>query len=201
MIEIELSTKENEKINAILEEYGEGMEASHKFWAKQRNASKPKEDSMVGKKGEFIVAKYVLETYGHEIAPDVQIYSSKKKNWDADLPYNAVGKKFPDVHVKTCSQKTIDYAKQPSWTFQMSNGNGFFGTDKLLSSNDYDNDLIALVFVPTWDSPVAQIQHFLKWKTAKTFLRDPMSPRLKNIKTCLYTNDLEVSRKVKIYNG
>ena len=201
MIEIELTDKENKRINAILEEYGEGMEGSHKFWAKQRNASKPKEDSMVGKKGEFIVAKYVLEEYGHEIAPDVQIYSSKKKNWDADLPYNTIGKNFPDVHVKTCSQKTLDYAKQASWTFQMSNGNGFYGTDKLLSSNDYDKDLIALVFVPTWDSPNAKIEHFLSWKDAKKFLRNPLSPRLKNIKTCLYNNDLNASRKVKNYSG
>ena len=197
--EITLTTKENNAINKILEEYGEGMEASHKFWAKQRNASKPKDDSMTGKKGEFIVAKYIKDTYGFEIAPDIQIYTSKKKNWDADLPYKTVGFDFPDVHVKTCSQKTLDYAKTESWTFQMSNGNGFFGTDKLLASNDHDADLIALVLAPTSDSPNAIIHHMLPWKSAKTLLRDPLSPRLKNIKVCLYTKDLEASRKVKNY--
>jgi hypothetical protein len=199
LTEITLTAKENDAINTILEKYGDGMESSHKFWAKQRNASKPREDSMVGKKGEFIVAKYIKENFGHEIAPDIQIYTSKKKNWDADLPFSTLGIEFPDTHVKTCSQKTLDYAKTESWTFQMSNGNGFFGTDKLLASNDYDKDLLALVFVPTWDSPNAVIHHLVPWKSAKTFLKDPISPRLKNIKVCLYTKDLEASRKVKNY--
>jgi len=199
LVEVKLTPKENKKMNDIIETYGDGMEASHKFWAKQRNASKPKDDSMTGKKGEFIVAKYIKETFGKEVAPDVQIYSSKKKNWDADLPYKTLGLDFPDVHVKTCSQKTLDYAKTESWTFQMGNGNGFFGTDKLLSSNDYDNDLLALVFVPTWDSPNAIIHHLTTWKLIKPMLRDPLSPRLKGIKVCLYTKDLESSRKVKNY--
>lgn len=199
LTKITLTDKENKAINKILEEYGDGMEDSHKFWAKQRNASKPREDSMVGKKGEFIVAKYIKDEYGVEVAPDVQIYSSKKKNWDADLPYKTVGLDFPDIHVKTCSKKTLDYAKTESWTFQMGNGNGFFGTDKLLASEDYNKDLIALVYVPTWDSPEAVIHHLIDWKSAKTFLKDPISPRLKGIKVCLYTKDLEASRKVKNY--
>jgi hypothetical protein len=199
LAEIKFSTAENNKVNKILHEYADGMEGSHKHWETNRRASKPREDSLTGKKGEFFVAKYILDNYGYKLQPDVEIYAKNKKNWDADLPYSTVSDTMPDIHVKTCSNKTIEYAKTESWTFQAANGNGFFGTDKLLKSAEFDKDLIALIHVPTWESDYAILHHLITWETAKKFLADPISPRLKGIKLCLYTKDLESSRKVKNY--
>lgn len=199
LAEIKFSSEENERVNKILEDYADGMEGSHKHWETSRRASKPREDSLIGKKGEFFVAKYIEATYGHSLEPDVEIYAKNKKNWDADLPYAKVAGNIPDIHVKTCSDKTIAYAKTESWTFQAANGNGFFGTDKLLKSSDFDKDLIALIYVPTWESDCAKLFHLIEWQTAKKFLADPISPRLKGIKLCLYTKDLDSSRKVKNY--
>jgi hypothetical protein len=198
LAQINFLPEENERINGILQEYADGMEDSHKHWATNRRASKPREDSLIGKKGEFFVAYYIEATYGFKIIPDTEIYAKNKKNWDADLPYSK-DVNFPDIHVKTCSDKTIAYAKTESWTFQAANGNGFFGTDKLLKSSDFDKDLIALIYVPTWESDYAMLHHLVEWKKAKDFLTDPISPRLKGIKVCLYTKDLESSRKVKNY--
>lgn len=198
LTEIKFSPNKNNEVNKILEVYADGMGGSHKHWAEQRKASKPRDDSLIGKKGEFFVSKYVEDNWGIKLLPDTKIYTSKKKNWDADLPYSA-NDSIPNIHVKSCSLKTIEYAKTQTWTFQAANGNGFFGTDKLLSSKDFDNDLIALVYVPTWESEVAVLHHLVMWKVAKTFLADPISPRLKGIKLCLYTNDLQASRKVKNY--
>lgn len=191
MIEVKLSPQANTALNKRLSTYADGMEAkSHGYWSNKRNASKPYEDSLTGKKGEFLVAKYIKDIYGFDLKPDVEIYSSRGKNWSADLPYKTKEMDFPDCHVKTCSQKTIDYAKTKTWTFQLGNGHGRGGTDRLLSSDTYDDDLVALVFVPTWESNSGLVMHLNPWKEIKPFLRDPISPRLKGIKTCVYTDDL-----------
>lgn len=193
MIEIDLGTRANNLLNKKLSVYADGMESkSHGYWSNNRNASKPYEDSLTGKKGEFLVARYIKETYGFDIKPDVEIYSTRGKNWSADLPYATKGLAYPDCHVKTCSQKTVDYAKTQTWTFQLGNGNGRGGTDRLLSTDAYDNDVIALVFVPTWESGKGLIMHLEPWKNIKPHLRDPKSPRLKGIKTCVYTEDLPI---------
>ena len=164
---------------------------SHKYWSSIRQASKPYEDSLIGKKGEFFVAKYIKKLHGFDLKPDIEIYSSKKKNWSADLPYEKSGFDYPDCHVKTCSQKTVDYAKTYTWTFQLNNGTGRGGTDRLLSGEEHDNDMVALVYVPHWESDVAEILKLEYWYKLKPHLRDPKSPRLKGIKTCLYIGDLQ----------
>jgi hypothetical protein len=194
MIEVKLSKKVNDVLNKELQVYADGMEQnSHKYWEQNRRASKAYEDSLTGKKGEFLVAEYIKKEHGLSILPDVNIYASRKKNWEADLPYATREMGLADCHVKTCSQKTLDYAKTYSWTFQLSNGNGRHGTDRLLSSDTYDDDLIALVFVPTWESNVGQIMSLSKWRNVKDLLRDPISPRLKGLKACIYIED--VNRK------
>lgn len=82
MSEIKFTKKENETVNKVLKTYADAMEAnSHKYWTSNRQASKPYEDSLIGKKGEFFVAKYIKQQHGFEIKPDVEIYTSKKKNW------------------------------------------------------------------------------------------------------------------------
>jgi len=191
MSEIKFTKKENETVNKVLKTYADAMEEnSNKYWTSNRKDSKPYEDSLIGKKGEFFVAKYIKQQHGFEIKPDVEIYTSKKKNWSADLPYTTAGYDYPDCHVKTCSQKTVDYAKTYTWTFQLNNGFGKGGTDRLLSSDEYDSDLVALVFVPHWESDVADICVLDAWGNLRKHLRDPKSPRLKGIKTCLYVGDL-----------
>lgn len=191
MTQIKFTKKENDKINAKLKQYADAMEEkSHKYWTSNRQASKPYEDSLIGKKGEYFAAKYIELMHGFKVEPDIEIYASNKKNWSADLPYTQNGFAFADCHVKTCSQKTVDYAKTYTWTFQLGNGNGRYGTDRLLSSTDHNTDLVLLMFVPYWETDSAMLLEMNEWQVLKPFLRDPKSPRLKGIKTCLYIEDL-----------
>ena len=77
----------------------------------QNNESKIKNDIYIGKLAEFAVYNYLIYKGKTVSAPDIMIYESKKKSYDADLYIN----KESPLHIKSC----IDIGVQHnSWLFQ-----------------------------------------------------------------------------------
>jgi hypothetical protein len=77
----------------------------------QNNESKVKNDIYIGKLAEFAVYNYLLSKGKIVSAPDIMIYESKKKSYDADLYIN----KESPLHVKSCIDTGSQYN---SWLFQ-----------------------------------------------------------------------------------
>ncbi len=77
----------------------------------QNNESKVKNDIYIGKLAEFAVYNYLLSKGKIVSAPDIMIYESKKKSYDADLYIN----KDSPLHVKSCIDTGSQYN---SWLFQ-----------------------------------------------------------------------------------
>jgi hypothetical protein len=75
----------------------------------QTNLSKIQLDIVVGKIGEWAVMKFLGKGCSK---PDFEIYTAKKKSFDADLTYNGV-----NVHVKSQSEKSASMYGI-SWLFQ-----------------------------------------------------------------------------------
>lgn len=162
------------------------------YYVRKRNANpdKIKKDIWIGKLAEVGVSQYIMSIGGPMLEPDFNIYSGKNKNWDADLPYSK-NSKYTDIHVKACDRETVEYLKRKdvedySWTFQWSNNDGRGGKDKIFEKNDR----VALVYVPDTYSEWVRIFAILDVFDIVRKLKDPVSPKLKNIKKCLYYKDL-----------
>jgi hypothetical protein len=169
------------KTNTFVNAISESKKQSVDYYYEKRAASKPMKDISVGKMGEVFAAYYVHKYLNYSfVEPDFNIYNSRNKNWNEDLNTG--------FHVKTCDGYTCKFVGQPSWTFQFNNQNGSFGRDALFNSNG--KDIIIFVYIDSYDKNEAVILIVSPWKDIKPFLKDPLKKSLRNIKKCIYYNDL-----------
>jgi len=165
---------------------------SIEYYEKKRNAplNKVENDMFLGKKTEFFAAFDLFKNYGFPwLKPDLTIYLPGKKGWDADLPYHKLDSQLPDVHVKGCSRETCNFCNDYSWTFQYKNNNNLFGRDKIfLTPNNYD--LVSLVFMETIQENKAVIKAILPLPILKKYLKPPIKQNIRDMKKCIYYNDL-----------
>ena len=174
-----------EKIEEFVDNY------DYSFYKNNRNANptKVKQNNWISKLAEVGVAQYLMKQGYPWVEPDFRIYTKKDKSWNADLPYDNYG--YPNIHVKSCDKSTCDYLRKNSnddysWTFQYANKNGRGGKDDIFGTDDE----VALVYVPEMASRWIRLVSIIPFGTIKPLLKDPISPRLKGIKKCLYYKDL-----------
>jgi hypothetical protein len=134
----------------------------------QKDFNKIKKDIAIGKIAEFGVYFIFLEQGMSNISiPDINVYSSNKKSFDADLECNKI-----NFHIKT---QTIDAAKkfENSWLFQKN--------DPLVlkpQNNDY--------FIGTqYDEENFEVKILLSKKAKDLKYNKPVLEKLFS-KTCVY---------------
>lgn len=188
-LKIELSDKTNNEINKKIQIFVDAMsekKQSVDYYTKNRSvkAEKAIEDIFLGKKAEYFVSIGLEQEFKIPYCePDLSVRKGRKKGWDADLVL-----KDSNIHVKACSDKTVKYCKDYSWTFQYSNKSGKNGKDKIF---DDDKDIVALVYLPNHLSNYGEIKVISYWKDISKYLKDPLKPTLIGMKKCLYYKDLE----------
>jgi hypothetical protein len=194
-IVITYTTEINDTINKNIETFLKAMCAksqSVSYYAKKRNVreEKAKNDIFLGKKAEYFTRSALIEHYGFPyINIDLEVRQGRKKGWNTDLPFKAVDDSLPDIHVKSCSKKTLDFCKDYSWTFQNKNNDKKGGTDTILDTSG-KQELIALVYIEEPYSATGVIKAILPFDIIKKMLKPPLKPTLKNLKKCLYYKDL-----------
>lgn len=159
------------------------------YYGERRNASRPLADIKFGKFGELTGALFLRTKGWPKVLPDFSVRTGVKKGWDCDLPFNKINKVFPGCHVKTCNEKTRQFAGEYTWTFQWENTSGVGGRDPLFMRPD-SNELVLLMYVPSLDENKAVVVATAPWNKIHGILRDPISDKLKGLKKCLYYEDL-----------
>jgi hypothetical protein len=159
------------------------------YYNDTRKAFKPSIDILTGKMGEFFAGLFMTQYYSYpELLPDFNIYDSRQKNWDADLPYSKkFGNSFSDFHVKTCDSRTINFVGDLSWTFNIGNVYGkSFGRDKIYNNGG------TIIFVQLKDyySNWAKIMFSAPFENIHHILKNPIKQSLIGVKQCLYLNDI-----------
>ena len=115
---------------------------------------------------------------GHQVnSPDMRILH--RKSFDADLTWNN-----RPLHVKSQSIESSN-SFGTSWTFQKG-GYGSGHTDPL-TNKQLDEDVVFCLI----NGNHVTIYGPYNWSKIKPLLRDPVLERLKNIKQCVYLEDLE----------
>lgn len=199
--ERELTPDKNLATNDRIKEFVDAMSAkrqSHEFYAEERNTTvdKAAEDDFLGKKGEVFALLYLRDELGFpSIKVDLEIRHGAKKGWTVDLPFSQADDAYPDVHVKTCHQKLVDYVGDYSWTFQYANKNAAGGRDDIFGGPD--DVLVAFVFVERPYARQGTIKAIFPWKDVKHLLREPKKEDKQGLKKCIYYADL----KALIENG
>lgn len=197
MIEIKLPDYVNDKINANVKKYADakkGKDQSIDYYEKKRGVKDPKKaywDIYNGKKGEYFTAIILNKKFSFPyLEPDCKILPRGEKNWNPDLPYQQLNEIYPNVAVKACSNSTYRFCKDYSWTFQYCNSDGIAGKDEIFEETS-DNHYVALVYIPVPEESLGTLMVFAPWVKVAPFLRDPISPKYKGIKRCLYFEDLK----------
>lgn len=195
-IRIEFDPVENAVYNKLVKEFAmtqKGKGQSLDNYEANRRATRAFENNVMGKKGEFFAARAMEQLGFPDISIDLEVREGKSKGWLPDLPYPSVYDSIPgipNVHVKTCDDVTLHYAGK-SWTFQFKNASGWGGTDPILEKG-LETDLVAFVFVDKWESNVGFVHAIVPWGAIKKYplLQLPVKTDLKDIKRCVYLDDL-----------
>ena len=174
-----------------------GQSVEHYY--KEREASKPVKDIMVGKMGEFFASVFMYKYFAYpKMLPDFSIYNNNK-SWKEDLCYKELDSSLLNFHVKTCDSCTKNYLKgRESWTFQKSNKN------KSNGGRDYIytiGGLVIFVYIHSYYLNKAKICFMTSWNRIKYLLKPPVSKKLIGIKECVYSDDIIKPgvKGVKIY--
>lgn len=184
----------NREINSRIKEFANQLKRGKQsidYYSKKRNvkAAKAYEDICLGKKAEYILAIHLGAKYNFPVLiPDIEIRKGNKKGWKIDLPYNEINSQYPNIHVKACSDSTLKFCQDYSWTFQYNNNNDKFGQDDLFKYNN--NDLIAMMFLENYESSYGVIKAILPWEKLKKHLKNPLKRTLIGLKVCIYYKDL-----------
>jgi len=192
---IELTEEQNSQVNAKIQTFVAALNnsgQSHKYYEENRNtlALKAAEDNFIGKKAEVFVRWHLInERKFPHISIDFEIRSGCSKGWTIDLPFAKKDERFPNIHVKSCQGWILQYAKDFSWTFQLSNNSGRGGRDSIFDGPD--DDLVAFVFLENHLSSTATIKAILPWGIIKNHLKDPVKESLVGLKKCIYLKDLQ----------
>lgn len=200
-IRIEFDDVENAGYNELVRVFAEsqkGKGQSIENYEANRKAARAYENNVLGKKGEFIAKRAMMQLGFPDISIDLEKREGKAKGWRPDLPYPmdyASIPNIPNVHVKTCDNVTLHYAGK-SWTFQFKNASGWGGTDPILERG-LDTDLVAFVFIDKWESNVGFVHAVVPWGAIKKYplLQLPVKADLKDIKRCVYLADLITYKK------
>ncbi len=175
-----------------------GKRQSEEYWENERKASNPVKDNIIGKYGEVVANLELRRNLGFPNCKiDFEIREGREKGWNVDLQYSVINSQYPDVHVKTCDEDTHNLTMsfkndKYSWTFQNQNANGRGGRDSLLEKND-TNELVVFMYVQgVWEDyiPEVRLVALAPWVKIKNLLKDPIIPKYKNIKKCIYLADL-----------
>lgn len=145
-----------------------------------------------GKIGEFGAYEYLCNKGYQCSKPDLNIYKSNEKKFDADLNCAGVG-----VCVKSQSKEQADRFGL-SWTIQRG-GNGGNNTDKILKRGCDDYLFIGTMIIYNDDSVYVDIKTIIRVGDLFKFqlLEEPKSPKLIGIKYAVYYDT--ISRKVPNY--
>lgn len=177
---------ENQVIDYESNEFVEKMFESANYYKMMRNvrAERAKLDMFVGKKAEFLVARFLHEKFSLPlISPDMEIRKGRAKKWVCDLIYEGV-----NVHVKCCTASTVKWVQDFSWTFQWSNNTGKNGKDDIF--DEMNDDYLALVYIENERVATGTVKGLVKIKDIKPLLKDPKKTTLIGVKKCLYYKDL-----------
>ena len=169
---------------------------SVKHYNDQRRATKAKDDIYYGKCGEHIACAVLYKNGGFPpVAPDVKIYRNiSDKMYETDLPFGQKVPGYPDCGVKTCTEKTLSFMekftgeRQMTWTFQLNDINKRSGRDRLFQETGSSEPILFVYCDVALLS--SKLVASAPWSKVHPLLKDPVSPKLKGVKKCLYFNDL-----------
>ena len=182
-----------EKIIKKINDFCSKLETSKKYYDDKRKASRAEENIKIGKYGEIGTYMFLRKYNFPELKIDFEIRDGNKKGWVADLPYNSVNNKYPNIHVKTCDKISSDMVSEQkdiyTWTFQYSNSDDKNGNDILFREYG-ENDIVSLVYIKDMESNDVEIVAMAPWKEIIDILKDPILEKYKGIKKCLYYKDL-----------
>lgn len=193
-IEVSFTSKVNETINKKIENFVAAMgrkKQSLSYYTEKRNvkASRAAEDIFLGKKAEYIALVALMREYNFpKVDIDFEIREGSAKGWEEDLAFNKVNSDFPNVHVKSCSKRTVDYCDDYSWTFQKSNNDGRGGTDSVLIEDK--EELIVMVYLDNPTSNKGVVKAIMPQPAIKPYLKLPKKVSLWGLKRCVYYKDL-----------
>lgn len=200
-LKVELNQTQDEMVNKKIELFTKRMSEkgqSVENYLEKRNAinkEKVMDDINLGKKCEFYAYLAMRKEYGFPVTSiDLEVRHGRNKGWDHDLPFQKVDEKFPNTHVKGCSQGTLDYCDDYSWTFQYRNNNGFCGQDSIF--NDTNPSLVAFVFTENFKSNIGIVKAILPWSDVRKYLRNPKKRDHAGIKQCIYYKDLVANKHI-----
>ena len=112
--------------------------------------------------------------------PDVEVYSSNKKSFDADLLYKLNGDN-DEYHLHVKAQHILQSQRfGKSWSFQKEDS---------LVSKPKDNELIT--FCSVLNNNTVEVYKAFKAKDLVEVYKDPVLDRLKGIKKVIYFKDLK----------
>ena len=154
---------------------------NQRFRRNQYNLEKMMMDNIVGKIGEWAVCFQCWKEGYNCSEPDMEIYTSSGKSFDADLILEG-----QDMHVKSQSVESAE-RYGTSWTFQKG-GRGYGHTDPIIS----EGGGYGIFTVVDIRNKCVDIYGPLTTEEVRDKLRDPKLERLKATKTCLYLEDFKI---------
>jgi hypothetical protein len=189
-----LTPRVHRKSAKLIDRFGRIMATknqSEHHYEDKRNARDAKGDIRLGKWGEVGAWKFFQNLGFPAVGLDFEIRKGNRKKWIPDLPYHNVDVEYPNVHVKTCRERTVSIARgEYTWTFQWSNNDGSGGRDLLFRDEGCREDLVSLMYSPFIGSAEGIVVATAPWYKLRTILRNPISSDLWGIKKCVYYRDL-----------
>lgn len=175
-MKIKFTHDENELINFQIQCFLDGMKSKNQsvdFYEKKRGAPRTRAEIniLMGKKAEFFVAKALGISFDRI---DLEIRNGRGKGWKVDLE--------PNIHVKSCDNYTVSIAKDKSWIWE--------NIDPMRLSDEYDHDLVALVYAENWYDSIGNIMAMYEWGEIKECLRLTKARKFWSSKKCIYYNDI-----------
>lgn len=178
---IQFTPERHQEISESISLFCSQMSDSVKLYTTRRNtnAGRALSDMWIGKMGEFFAAELFRQRGIECTEPDLTVYDSRHKSWDADL----VAGGHP-VHVKTCRDtisRVLSCRKHTvgSWTFQLH--------DDLVRNPKREDDFVAFVYVPN-SASLSGIVHSVR-RFRDVALEPPRLAKFQSQKLC-YTSKL-----------
>lgn len=125
-------------------------------------------DIFTGKLAEYMVYNYFIERNVNVSTPDLNIYNSNRKSYDADIRVDDIG-----IHVKS---HEVNEIYPISWVFQKN--------DPLVLHRDDSTYLCLVVF-----NGAENYMYIVQVKEVD--FKEPIKEKLRETKVCLYERDIE----------
>jgi hypothetical protein len=183
----------------IAEKYAPERQKNASFYASKRGGYPPSIfDCWYYKCAEFAAARFLHEKYELPLVePDIKIYKSSEKNWNADLSYQDVtflGKHHDQLrfHNKSATRKIVAKGYPESFMFQFANKNLVGGHDEILDKGN-DDDYCVFVYVPYEVVTSGNVDFYVRGVIPWTFIKEnnllenPKKQTLIGVKLCVYT--------------